>query len=95
MMLHMRTTVTLDEDVVQLLRAARARSGASFKQALNAAIRRGLKGEREVRETPFVVQARPLGLLPGVDPARISELDDEIEIQEFLRKTRALETRKG
>jgi len=89
----MRTTVTLDEDVVQLLRAATERSRASFKQVLNAAVRRGLKGEQGTVEEPFVVTARPLRLRPGIDPAQIRELDDELEIQEFLRKTRALEAR--
>ena len=89
----MRTTVTLDEDVVQLLRAAKERSRASLRQVLNAAVRRGLKGEDGAVEEPFVVTARALGLRPGIDPARIGELDDELEIQEFLRKTRALETR--
>ncbi|MGH9380987.1 MAG: antitoxin [Thermoanaerobaculia bacterium] len=88
----MRTTVTLDEDV-ELPRAAKERSRESFKQVLNAAVRRGLKGQGGEVEEPFVVRARPLGLVPGVDPARIRELDDELEIQEFLRKTRALEAR--
>lgn len=89
----MRTTVTLDEDVVQLLRAATERSRASFKQVLNTAVRRGLKGEQAAVEEPFVVTARPLALRPGIDPARIRDLDDELEIQEFQRKTRALEAR--
>ena len=87
----MRTTVTLDEDVVELLRAAQERGRESFKRVLNAAVRRGLRGEAEGAEKPFVVAARPMGLVPGVDPARIHDLDDELEIQEFLRKTHALE----
>jgi hypothetical protein len=29
-------------------------------------------------------------LRPGIDPAQIRDLDDELEIEEFLRKTRAL-----
>jgi hypothetical protein len=78
---------------VQLLRAATERSRGSFKQVLNAAVRRGLKGESGTLEEPFVVRARPLGLLPGIDPARIREVDDELEIEEFLRKTRALAAR--
>ena len=86
----MRTTVTLDADVETLIRAAMER-GRSFKEVLNAAVRRGLKGEGGDEVPAFVVQARPMGLRPGIDPARARDLDDELELQEFLRKTRALE----
>lgn len=88
----MRTTVTLDEDVAELLREARVRARSSFKKALNDAVRRGLKGTATGEPEPeFVVAGRSLGMLRGIDPARLSELDDEIEIEEFRRKTRAIE----
>lgn len=87
----MRTTVTLDADVEQLLREAMERGRKSFKQTLNEAVRRGLKGGGGVEEPEFEVSAKPMGLRSGIDPARIRDLDDEAEIEEFLRKTRALE----
>lgn len=88
----MRTTVTLDEDVAELLRAARERRRTSFKQVLNDAVRRGMKGAAGGEaERPFVVAARSLGLLPGIDPSRLAEVDDELEVDEFRRKTQALE----
>lgn len=86
----MRTTVTLDPDVEQLIRAAQERGRASFKQVVNDAIRRGLKAGSEGPSPPFEVDARPMGLRPGIDPARLRDLDDELEIREFLRKQRAL-----
>ena len=89
----MRTTVTLDADVEQLLRDAMQRGRKSFKEALNEAVRRGLKGERADEEPAFVVGARPMGLRPGIDPARVSDLDNELELEEFLRKTRALDAK--
>lgn len=90
----MRTTVTLDADVEQLLREAMQRDRKSFKETLNEAVRRGLGKARSEGEPPFEVKARPLGLRPGIDPARVRDLDDELEIEEFLRKTRALESRR-
>ena len=42
MMLGMRTTLTLDPDVVRLLEAAAHRSRKSFKELVNDALRRGL-----------------------------------------------------
>ena len=91
----MRTTVTLDPDVEQLLRAAQERGRKSFKQVLNDAIRRGLKDASEGPVPPFEVNAKPMGLRPGIDPARVRDLDDELEIREFLRKQRALEDAVG
>lgn len=89
----MRTTVTLDVDVNQLIHETMTRSRKSFKQVLNEAVRRGLKGN--VEQMPaYVVNAKPMGLAAGIDPARIHEHDDELEVQEFLRKTRALEKTK-
>ena len=86
----MRTTVTLDADVEQLLKEAMERGRKSFKQALNDAVRRGLKRGEASSEPAFVVKARPMGLRPGIDPARIRDLDDDLELEEFLRKVQAL-----
>ena len=87
----MRTTVTLEADVMQLIRRAMERSRKSFKQVLNEAARRGLKGEGGEDIPAFVVKARPMGLRSGIDPARLRDLDDDLEVQEFLQKTKALE----
>lgn len=86
----MRTTVTLDADVEELLRGAMERGRKTFKETLNEAVRRGLKGSGRDEEPVFVVKARPMGLRPGIDPARVRDLDDELELEEFTRKTRAL-----
>ena len=45
----MRTTVTVDPDVEALVRAYMREHGASFKEAVNAAIRTGLAGLAEPR----------------------------------------------
>jgi hypothetical protein len=75
-----RTTVTLDRDVAERLKAEVRRSGRSFKEVVNELLRRGLAMRRE-REPlrPFVVQARPLGVRPGLDYDRTSELVEHLE----------------
>jgi Arc/MetJ family transcription regulator len=45
----MRTTVTLDEDVVAALQRAARERGTSFKAVLNDAVRRGLGGQPAAR----------------------------------------------
>jgi hypothetical protein len=80
-----RTTVTLDSDVDRLLRDAMQKRRLNFKEALNQSLRRGLTellGEPDAR--PFVVDARPMGLRPGIDPARLNQLHDELEADGFL-----------
>jgi hypothetical protein len=86
----MRTTVTLDADVELLIRNAMERGRRSFKEVLNEAVRRALRSEAGEQSPPFVVQARPMGLRPGIDPAQLRAVDDELEVQEHLRKTKAL-----
>jgi hypothetical protein len=89
----MRTTVTLDQDVERLLRAAMHRSRSTFKQTLNAAIRAGLSGSSgPAKMEPFVVEARPMGLRAGIDPAGLNKLVDELEVEAFLDKAKG---RKG
>ena len=85
----MRTTVTLDRDVEQMLREAMHRSRNGFKQTLNAAIRAGLGQKTAPPDRPFVVQARPLGLRAGLDPASFNQLADDLEVDAVLEKNRS------
>lgn len=80
----------MDSDVERLLRAAMQRARKSFKQALNDALRVGLRAKLPSRELLFEIKARVLTLREGTDPARLQEIDDELEIAEFIRKSEAL-----
>ncbi len=81
--------MTLDADVEMLLRQAVQQSQKSFKEVLNNAVRCGLGAESSGDSTEFEIQARPLKVRAGLDPARLHHIDDEIEIDKFLRKTQA------
>ena len=91
----MRTTVTLDPDVERLLKEAAHETRQSFKQVLNDAVRAGLRASSAtVRRKRFSVKARPMGLRPGLDPTKLAELADELEIETFLEPTRRSAKRK-
>jgi hypothetical protein len=76
----MRTTVTLDDDVAAALEREMRASGKGFKRALNDALRQGLAQRRRAAEVaPFVVAARELGLVPGLDYSNVGELLDVAE----------------
>lgn len=84
-----RTTVTIDPDVEQMLRDAMQRSRQSFKETLNQALRRGLKDHSHGKPEPrFVVQAHPTGgLRTGIDPLRLNQLADELEVEALMGST--------
>lgn len=83
----MRTTLTLDPDVARKLQAAVEREGSTLKAVVNDALRRGLSAPGK-RLPPFKVKAHSMGLRPGIDPAKLNQLLDELEAEDYLRKTR-------
>ena len=88
----MRTTVTLDPDVEQMLRDAMQRRRLSFKEALNQAIRTGLShaAGAGADETRFVVHSRRMGLRAGLDAGRLNQMADELEAASFDELSRTL-----
>jgi hypothetical protein len=77
----MRTTLTLDDDIAAKLKAECRRSGASFRDVVNSAIRRGLATPPSTRRrAPFKVIARDLGALRvGLSLDNVAELLDQVE----------------
>jgi hypothetical protein len=60
------------------------RTRRSFKATLNQAVRSGLAaGSGPAAEEPFRVTAQPLGLRPGIDPARLNQLADDADVEAF------------
>jgi hypothetical protein len=75
-----RTTLTLDEDVAEKLRAEARHAGKPFKQVVNDALRRGLALRRETRSAkPFKVRAKDLGLYPGINYDNVGDLLEHVE----------------
>jgi len=75
-----RTTLTLDEDVAARLKAGSLRSGRSFKETVNEALRLGLSRRRPPAPgAPFRVKARPMGLRPGLSLDCTSALLEKVE----------------
>jgi hypothetical protein len=75
-----RTTITLDDDVAAKLKAEMRRTGRTFKQVVNEVLRGALTARAQRQPPkPFVVHPRPLGLRPGVNYDRISDLIEQIE----------------
>jgi hypothetical protein len=81
MMLPMRTTVTLEPDVERYIREACHKHKKSFKQVLNDALREALRPKTAM---PDLLPPRSMGLAPGVDARRLSDLADDLEAEAYL-----------
>lgn len=92
----MRTTVTIEPDVEQLLKSAMDRTGESLKGVLNRAIRQGLILESAPPEAaPFRVKAFDMGCLAGVDLAQAHDWEHDTEVERFLHITAERARRDG
>ena len=79
----MRTTLTIDDDVANLLRNEMRQSGDSFKETVNRYLRLGLASSKRQNRKPFVVKPFTLGLPPGMSYDKVSELLEVLEGPEY------------
>ena len=80
----MRTTLTLEPDTEALLRDEVRRTGSSFKEVLNQAVRRALgPGSRKVRVTPVFPAPFPTALAGQSFNRLAGEWDDQETIEEL------------
>jgi hypothetical protein len=71
----MRTTVTLEPDVARRLRALSRVEKLSFKEALNATLRRGLDQTlAKAKSKAFHTVAEDMGVLPHLNYDNIGDL---------------------
>lgn len=80
----MRTTLTLEPDVEQLLRREMRRTDSSMKAVVNDALRLGLGARgKPPRSSRYKVEPHAFGLKPGFDRDRFNQLVDETEVEEI------------
>ena len=83
----MRTTLTLDADVARLLEEEVHRVRRPFKQVVNDAIRRGLSPAlADAPSRPYRALVHKAELRPGIDPAALNRLADELEDEAVIAK---------
>jgi hypothetical protein len=71
----MRTTLSIDDDVLDEARSLAERTKKSFRAIINEALRQGLRVmEVPARRKPYVTQPRPLSLRPGLQIDNVQEL---------------------
>ncbi|QSB14947.1 hypothetical protein JQS43_00685 [Natronosporangium hydrolyticum] len=84
----MRTTLTLDRDVVQLLEDAIHRERRPMKQVVNDALRQALGPTGTADAEPYHLQPHESALRPGLDLTGFNRLADELEDERILERVR-------
>jgi hypothetical protein len=85
----MRTTLTLDPDLAKKLKDLAHRRGQSFKQTLNEVVRRGLSAPaRRPAAERYVVTPHRGGFRPGIDPRKLNQLADQLDVEDFATEAR-------
>jgi hypothetical protein len=80
MMLDMRTTLTIDDDVLERARALSSKLRTPFKTVINEALRSGLDHvERPAEQKTYKTKPRAMGLKSGHNLDNIQELLSQIE----------------
>ena len=76
----MRTTLTIDDDVLDRARAVAGRLRTPFRQVVNEALRAGLQAvEAPARARPYRTHPHKLGLKAGRSLDNIQELLAQVE----------------
>lgn len=76
----MRTTITIDDDVLDRARALAAELNSPFRQVVNEALRAGLSAvEKPAQSRPYHTHSRKLGLKTGRSLDNIQELIAQVE----------------
>jgi len=79
-MLSMRTTISIDDDVLERARSTAARIGVPFKTVINEALRAGLgKVALPPRTLSYKTESRKMGLRQGRNLDNIQDLLAQIE----------------
>lgn len=84
----MRTTIDLDESLLERLRSAAHREGVSFKAMLHRVILRGLQdAPRRVDPVRYETPTFSLGRVrEGLDLVKARQIAADLEDEEILRK---------
>lgn len=83
----MRTTLTLDDDLLDRVREEAARTRRSVRQVLNERLRLGFTATMRAPSTKRFV-AEPFagaGFAPGVDEQKLNQLADALETEDAAR----------
>jgi hypothetical protein len=85
----MRTTLTIDDDLMPLIEELRRSQGLSLKVVVNQLLRAGIQCQTQPpKPRPYRTKPRKLKLRAGFDPTKLNQLVDESEAEFFTATER-------
>jgi len=84
----MRTTLTLDDELFNLVREEAARTRRRFRDVLNERLRRGFSAGAQARKRSPKFTLEPFsgkGFAPGVDEKKLNQLLDTLDTEQARR----------
>ena len=84
----MRVTLTLDDDLAEALKQRAKLLDVPFKQVVNETLRRGLSAAAADAPRRFRVVPLRSGFVPGIDPMKLNQLNDQLEVEDFIKEHR-------
>jgi Ribbon-helix-helix protein, copG family len=84
----MRTTLTIDDDLMAALQEEARRRRTSFREVVNKSLRAGLGGTPK-KKSRAVVRVYESKLRSGFDPAGFNKLVDELEDEALSARLKA------
>jgi len=83
----MRTTLTIDDDLMSELKARAHQTGKPLKEVINAALRNGMKkSQKSTKRKKYSCPEYSLGVPAHYDLDRALDLAESLENEEILRK---------
>ena len=80
--------MTLDQDVADFLKAQSRLQDEPFRQVVNEVLRRGMAPGAQGPPMPrFRIVPNRSGLAPSVDPLRLNQLNDQLEVEDFAAES--------
>jgi hypothetical protein len=82
----MRTTITIEPDLAELLKREMALGKKSLKEIVNSNLRKGLGCETKPSRRPYRIKPYSSDFVAGVDSGKLNQLADELEAMETLKR---------
>jgi hypothetical protein len=80
----MRTTIVIDDDVIDMAKAVAENRKKPFRVIINEAMRKGLPMiDTTENQKPYRMKPRSMGLKPGISLDNIQELLSQVEGEDF------------